>query len=263
MSWPRCHSVIVTKDGTTQLGGRRFRCSQCGRRFTRRSSSAFSGRSFADDIIVLAVRWYVRYRLSYAEVSEWLAERRVLVDQSTIYRWVQRFLPLFGEVARKYRDPVGRDWRVDETYARIRGRWHYIYRAIDGHGQIVDAYVSPTRDMVAARRFFERAIASSGTTPRRVITDKAATYPPALAAAVPGVLHRTGCYRTNGIERDHGFLKERLRPMRGLKSVPSAAIFMRGHALMRNIRRGFYRIVESVPQRLVFAWAWSRLAEAV
>jgi hypothetical protein len=108
---------------------------------------------------------------------------------------------------------------VDETYARIRGHWHYIYRAIDGHGQIVDAYVSPTRDIVAARSFFERAIASSGTTPRRVITDKAATYPPALAAAVPGVLHRTGRYRTNGVERDHGFLKERLQPMRGLKSL--------------------------------------------
>jgi transposase-like protein len=77
----------VTKDGTTQLGGPRFRGSQCGRRFTRRSNSAFSGRAFADDIIALAVRWYVRYRLSYAEVSEWLAERGVLVDQSTIYRW--------------------------------------------------------------------------------------------------------------------------------------------------------------------------------
>jgi hypothetical protein len=91
-----------------------------------------SGRAFDDDTIVLAVRWYVRYRLSYAEVSEWLAERGILVDQSTIYRSVQRFLPLFGEVARKYRDPVGPDWRVDETYARIRGCWHYIYRAIDG-----------------------------------------------------------------------------------------------------------------------------------
>jgi transposase, IS6 family len=152
---------------------------------------------------------------------------------------------------------------VDETYARIRGCWHYIYRAVDGRGQIVDAYVSPTRDTVSARRFFERAIASSGTTPRRVITDKAGAYPPALAAAVPGVLHRTGRYRTNGIERDHGFLKERLRPMRGLKSVASVATFMRGHALMRNIRRGFYRIVESVPQRLVLAWTWNRLAETV
>jgi transposase-like protein len=195
MSCPRCRSVIVTKDGTTQLGGQRFRCSHCDRRFTRRSDSAFSCPAFPDDVIALAVRWYVRYRLSYAEVSEWLAERGVLVDQSTIYRWVQRFLPLFGEVARKYREPVGPDWRVDETYARIRGRWHYIYRAIDGCGQIVDAYVSPTRDTVAVRRFFERAIASSETTPRRVITDKAATYPPALTVAIPGVLHRTGRYR--------------------------------------------------------------------
>jgi transposase-like protein len=117
--------------------------------------------------------------------------------------------------------------------------------------------------MVAARRFFEQAIVSSGTTPRRIITDKAATYPHALVAAVPGILHRTGRYRTNGIERDNGFLKERLRPMRGLKSVASAAIFMRGHALMRNIRRRFYRVVESVPHRLVFAWTWTRLAEAV
>jgi transposase-like protein len=253
----------VTKDGSTPLGGRRFRCSHCGRRFTGRSSSAFSGRALADDIIALALRWYLGYRLSYAEVSAWLAERGVLVDQSTIYRWVQRYLPLFGEVARKNRAPVGPDWRVDETYARIGGGWHHIYRAIDGHGQIVDAYVSPMRDMVAGRRFFERAVASSGTTPRRVITDKAATDPPALAAAVPGVLHRTGRYRTNGIERDHGFLKERLRPMRGLKSVVSAAIFMRGHSLMRNIRHRFYRVVDSVPQRLVLAWTWNRLAEAV
>jgi transposase-like protein len=143
------------------------------------------------------------------------------------------------------------------------GRWHYIYRAIDSGGQIIDAYVSPTRDAVAARIFFERAIASTGTTPRRVITDKAATYPPALATVVPRVLHRTGRYRTNGIERDHGFLKERLRPMRGLKSVVSAAVFSSGHALARNIRGGFYSIVESVPQRLRLAWAWNRLAEAV
>src|SRR6266542_5813679 len=155
MSCPRCSSVIVTKDGSTELGGQRFRCSPCGRRFTKRSSSAFSGRAFPDDIIAVAVRWYVRYRLSYAEVSEWLAERGILVDQSTIYRWVQRFLPVFGEVARKDRDPVRRDWRVVETYARIRGRWYYRYRAIDACGQIVDASVSPTRDMGAARRFFE------------------------------------------------------------------------------------------------------------
>ncbi len=241
MRCPRCSSDEVTKDGTTQLGGQRLRCTSCSRRFTRRSGSAFSRRAFPDDIIAISVRWYVRYRLSYAEVSEWLAEHGVVVDQSTIYRWVQRYLPLFGEAGRRYRRPVGLDWRVDETYARIRGRWHYIYRAIDGHDQIVGAYVSRTRDMKAARAFFERAIASTGTTPRRVITDKAAAYPPALDLTVPGVLHRTKQYRTKGIERDHGFLKERLRPMRGLKSVASTQVFSRGHALMRNIGRGFVR----------------------
>jgi IS6 family transposase len=195
----------------------------------------------------VAVRWYVRYRLSYAEVSEWLAERGILVDQSTTYRWVQRFLPLFGDAARSYREPVGPDWRVDETYARVRGRWHYIYRASDGNGQIVDAYVSPTRDVAAARSFFERTIATSGTTPRRVTIRRLSPWP----------------FPVSYSERDHEFLKERLRPMRGLKSVSSAAIFMRGHALIRNIRRGFYRVVEATPWRLVCAWTWSRLAGAV
>jgi hypothetical protein len=122
--------------------------------------------------------------------------------------------------------------------------------------RLINVYVSPTRDAVAACTFFERAIESTGTTPRRVITDKAATYTPALATVVPGVLQRTGRNGTNGIERDHGFPRERLRPMRGVKSVVSAAIFSSGHALVRNIRGGFYSIVESVPQRLRLAWAW-------
>jgi len=186
-----------------------------------------------------------------------------MVDQSTVYCWAQHCLPLFGEAARRYRRPVGPDWRVDETCACIRGQWHYINRAIDGRGQIVDAYVSPTRDIQAAPAFFARAIASPGTTPCRVITDKAAACPPALVSMVPGALHRPKQYRTNGIERDHGFLKERLRPMRGLKSVASTAVFSGGHLLMRNIRRGFYTLIEAVPPRLVFTWTWNRLAQAV
>jgi transposase-like protein len=97
----------------------------------------------------------------------------------------------------------------------------------------------------------------------RVITDQTASYRPAVAAAVPGVRYRTGRYRTNGIERDDGFLKERLRPMRGLTSAASAAICTSGHALMRNIRRRFSHVVEFVPQQLVLAWTWNRLAEAV
>ena len=90
------------RDGYTRLGGQRWRCTECRRRFTARSASVFSRRGFADEVIALSIRWYVRYRLSYADVAEWLAERGVMVDRSTVYRWVQRFLPLFAEAARSH-----------------------------------------------------------------------------------------------------------------------------------------------------------------
>src|SRR5215217_7499961 len=135
-----CGSMQRRRDGHTRLGGQRWRCTACHRRFTARSSSAFSGHGFADEIVTLAIRWYVRYRLSYADVAELLAERGVMVSRSTIYRWVQRFLPLFAEAARTYCQPVGGKWRVDETYCRLDGRWAYCYRAIDEDGQVVEAY---------------------------------------------------------------------------------------------------------------------------
>ena len=115
MACVRCGAEATRRDGRTRLGGQRRRCPRCRRRFTRRSSSAFSRHAFPDDVIALAVRWYVRYRLSYADVAEWLAERGLAVDRSTVYRWVQRFLPLFGEAARAHRRAVGAQWRVDET----------------------------------------------------------------------------------------------------------------------------------------------------
>ena len=135
----RCESKATRRDGQTRLGGQRWRCRACGRRFTARSTSRFSNHAFPDDVIALAVRRYVRYRLSYADVVEWFAERGLVVNRSTVYRWVQHFLPLFREAARAHRHPVCAKWRVDETYIRVHGRWTYIYRAIDQHGQVVDA----------------------------------------------------------------------------------------------------------------------------
>src|SRR5829696_6274334 len=176
----RCGDGRTRRDGQSRLGGQRWRCKNCRRRFTARSASPFSGRGSADDVIALAVRWYVRYRLSYAELAKWLAERGLSVDQSTLYRCVQRFLPLLGAAARRYRRPVGWRWRVDETYCRIDGRWAYCYRAIDQDGQVVDVYCSERRNAAAAEAFFARAIAATGVSPERVVTDKAACYPPAL-----------------------------------------------------------------------------------
>jgi transposase, IS6 family len=175
----RCGSMQRRRDGRTRLGGQRWRCTECRRRFTARSSSAFSGHGFADEIVTLAVRWYVRYRLSYADVAELLAERGVMVSRSTVYRWVQRFLPLFAEAARAYCQPVGGKWRVDETYCRLDGRWAYCYRAIDEDGQVVEAYCSKRRNASAAQAFFERALL------RRQLSRRSVSSPTGRGATRP------------------------------------------------------------------------------
>jgi IS6 family transposase len=259
----RCGSAAIRRDGCTRLGGQRWRCTECRRRFTARSSSAFSGHGFADEVIALSIRWYVRYRLSYADVAEWLAERGIMVDRSTIYRWVQRFLPLFMEAARHHTRPVGGKWRVDETYCRLNGRWAYCYRAIDQNGQVVDIYFSERRNAAAAQAFFARAIARTGVTPGRIVTDRARCYPPAVRAVLPAVEHCFSKYLNNGLERDHGHLKQRLRPMRGFKRLASANTFCKGHALIRNLRGGFSRLSAEVPTSMRIVTVWPQLVKVI
>jgi transposase-like protein len=190
--------------------------------------SAFAGFRFPPDVIVLAVRWYLRFGLSYRDVEELLAERGVEVDHVTVYRWVQRFTPLLAEAARPCRHSVGDRWQVDETYVKVAGQWRYAYRAIDQFGQVIDVFVSPQRDASAAHRFFERAIDAIRVTPSEVVTDRAPTYPMVLDELLPVAWHRTDQYANNRIEADHGVLKSRLRPMRGLKQDRNARVIIVG-----------------------------------
>jgi transposase-like protein len=227
---------------------------------TARTESAFSGYRFPDEVIALAVRWYLRFRLSYAEVAEWLAERGVTVDPSTIYDWVQAFTRRFIEAARQHRSPVGTRWRVDETLLKINGRWRYVFRGIDEHGQIVEVYLSDHRDAAAARAFFDRAITTTAVMPTRVTSDKAKCYPPALRALLPAAEHRCSKYLNYGLERDHQFLKGRVRPMRRFKATATASTFCRGHALIRNLGRGFSGLAPGAAPRLRLATAWTALA---
>jgi len=227
---------------------------------TTRSASAYSGYRFPDEVIALVVRWYLRYRLSYEDVIEWLAERGITVDPSTVYDWVRAFTPRFIEAARRHRSLVGGRWRVDETYIKVGKRWHYLFRAIDEHGQIVDVYLSRRRDADSAQAFFEAALAMDEGKPTRVTTDKAKCSPPALQAVLPEVEHRTSKYLNNALERDHQHLKGRTRPMRRFKSVDGASNFSRGHALIRNLRCGFSSLTAKVLAHLWLATAWSALA---
>src|SRR5678815_1825229 len=198
--------------------------------------SAFAGFRFPPDVIVLAVRWYLRFGLSYRDVEELLAERGVEVDHVTVYRWVQRFTRLLAEAARPCRHAVGDGWFVDETYVKVAGRWRYVYRAIDQFGQVIDVFVSAQHDGRAVRRFFEHAIGTTKAEPMEVVTDLAPVYPATLEELLPAAWHRTDRSGNDRLEADHGRLKARLRPMRGLKQDRSARIVIAGHGFVQNLR---------------------------
>jgi transposase-like protein len=204
------------------------------------------GYRFPREVIAVAVRWYLRYGLSYRDVEELLAERGITVDHVTIYRWVQTCTPEFIDAARPARHAAGGRWFVDETYVKIAGRWTYLYRAIDQHGQVIDVLVSTHRDAAAARAFFARAL-RYGPAPVEVTTDRAPVYPRVIADAAPAARHVTERYANNAIEADHGRLKARLRPMRGLKRPASARTIAAGHAFVQNLRRGHYAITTDLP----------------
>src|SRR6059058_4562415 len=161
--------------------------------------SAFAGFRFPREVIVLAIRWYLRYGLSYRVVEELLAERGVEVDHVTVYRWVQRFTPLLADSARFCRHSPGDRWFVDETYVKVNGVWRYVYRAVDQYGQVIDVLVSVRRDADAARRFFRRALAMVKVTPTEVVTDAAAVYPAVLNELIPQAWHHVERYATDEI----------------------------------------------------------------
>jgi transposase-like protein len=213
-------------------------------------------------VITVAVRWYLRYGLSYRDVEELLAERGVEVDHVSVYRWVQRFTPLFADAAGPCRHATGDRWFVDETYVKVAGRWRYLYRAVDQYGQVLDVLLSEQRDTAAARRFFAWAL-RHGSMPVEVTTDKAAPYLRVLDELLPDAMHVTEQFANNRIEADHARLKARLRPMRGLKRFRSAARIAAGHAFVQNLRRGHYELATDAPPPLRLATAFSELALAM
>ncbi len=234
---------------------------------TGRSGSAFNGYRFPDAVIALAVRWYLRYRLSYADVAAWLAERGITVDPSTIYDWVRTFTPRFIDAARMHRSPVGRRWRVDETYLKIGGRWRYLFRAIDEHGQIIDVYLSDRRDTTAAQRFFEGAMDESGTVPTRVTTGYPLGEGQVLSPRAPRRLTKCGAPHVK-------VLKQRLGagswPPQAtslfharVQAAASADILPRGHAFLQNLRNGFSTLTATMPRQLRLMTAWSQLTQAI
>ena len=206
----------------------------------------FKGHRFEKAIILLCVRWYLAYPLSYRNLAEMMAERGVEVDPSNIYRWVQKFTPKLEAAFRKGRkQPVGSSWRMDETYIKIKGQWRYLYRAVDKVGQTIDFLLTAHRDTKAALRFFKKAIRQQGL-PDKVTIDKSG----ANTAALEALVEETGAeiairqikYLNNLVEQDHRAIKRIVRPMLGFQSFGSARVTLQGIELM--IKKGQMITVE-------------------
>jgi transposase, IS6 family len=209
----------------------------------------FKGRHFEGEVILWAVRWYCRYGISYRELEEMLAERGLSVDHTTIYRWVQKYVP---EIEQRLRwvwraASFRRNWKVDETYVKVRGRWAYLYRAVDEEGRTLDFHLSPPpRSSKAAKRFLGKAMRAckEWEKPLTVTTDKAPTYPIAIAelkrerVCPAHVVHRRAKYLNNRIEADHGQLKRLIRPTLGFKSMKTAFATIKGFEVMRALKKG-------------------------
>ena len=209
------------------------------------ADAEFKWRHFAPELIVLCVRWYCRYGVSYRDLEEMMAERGVAVDHTTLYRWVQRYAPELEKRTLWYQNRLCHSWRVDETYVKVRGKWKYLFRAVGKDGRTLDFYLSDTRNAKAAKRFLAKALKRSGhDRPSKINTDKNPAYGEAIREMKKeGLLgadceHRQAKYLNNVIEADHGKLKRLIKPTLGFQSMRTAYATLKGFEVMRMFRKG-------------------------
>ena len=208
----------------------------------------FKWRQTEPQLILCAVRWYLRYSLSLRDVEELLEERCSEADHTTVWRWVQRYAPELERRMRRHLKPTNKSWRCDETYVKVKGRWCYLYRAIDSTGATIDFLLSTKRDADAAKRLFRKALSTaSHPQPRVINTDLAPIYKSALAdIKKEGMLrrrcrHRPVQYLNNILEQDHRFVKKRVTASQGFRSVEGALNTIAGYEAMNIIRKGQVR----------------------
>jgi transposase-like protein len=207
---------------------------------------AFKRLHYPIDVIAQCVRWYLAYALSLRDLEEMMAERGILVDHTTLYRWIIRLTPLLNKAFRRYKLAVGARWRMDETYIKVKGQWKYLYRAVDSSGQTIDFLLTAKRDAAAALRFFRKAIRQHGE-PEVVTIDKSGANTAALAALNAGkskddaITIRQQKYLNNLVEQDHRNIKRRIRPMLGFKSFRRAQGVLAGIEVVTMIRKGQYQ----------------------
>lgn len=210
-----------------------------------KKENLFKWKHYQPDIILLTVRWYLRYNLSFRDLVEMMGERGLSIAHTTIMRWVHQYGPELDERIRRYLKTTNDSWRVDETYVKVKGQWMYLYRAVDSEGNTIDFYLSKTRNTEAAKHFFKKALRSFHVSKPRVITvDKNPAYPMAIEELknqkkMPvGIQLRRVKYLNNIVEQDRRFIKKRILSMLGLKSFSTATSVISGIEAMHMIKKG-------------------------
>ena len=194
----------------------------------------------------MAVRWYVAYSLSYRDIEELMSERGINVDHSTINRWIIRYSLELLEKFKSKKKPVNKSWRMDETYVKVKGEWHYLYRAVDKFGNTIDFLLTKNRNKKAARKFFKKAIKSNGI-PEKITIDKSGANKAgidSINAELPQdqqIEIRQIKYLNNIVEQDHRFIKKIVKPTKGFKSFASASATLSGIELHHMLRKGQHK----------------------
>ena len=210
---------------------------------------SFKGKHYPKDVILFAVFFYVRYAVSYHDLEEIMQERGVDVDHATLNRWVIEYGPLLAEEARKRKRQTAFSWRMDETYQKVKGRWVYLYRAVDKFGKTLDFMLSERRDEAAATAFFKQTIENNGV-PAKVVIDKSGANQAGLLNVNillwflgfwPLVEILQVKYLNNIIEQDHRFIKKITKLMKGFKAFHSASATLQGIEVAHMVRKSQFK----------------------
>ena len=240
MDCPHCNSASTRQSQrTTGLGYHKHYCRECNREFNERTGTPFNYIEYSTEIVMMAVFYYYRFKVSLDDVVELMEMRGIHLSHQTVHNWAQTFGVELGLKLRKRRYKQCSDrWHVDATYIKIEGRWCYLYRAIDKQGNLIDVYLSDVRDQAAAEAFFTQAATTCGVYPYIITTDKE----PALYQAIENTFgdytdHRDNKYMNNRIEQDHRGIKSRVKVMKGFKNIFNAQIFCTAFEEIRQFFR--------------------------
>jgi putative transposase len=218
---------------------------------------------FPPDIISYAVWLYYRFNLSHRDIEDLLAERGITVSREAIRLWCIKFGALYARRLKRKHRGYGDTFYIDEVFVKISGKQHYLWRAVDQDGEVVDVYLQARRDAAAAKRFFKRLLRSSGAQPRKIVTDKLRSYGVAHRELIPDTIHSTQQYENNRAEQSHEATRVRERGMRKFKSVRQAQRFLGAHAAVSNLFNPSRHLVRAQHYRDLRAGAFEEWGRAV